>query len=108
MGVMLNTNTVSIDELRSNLAEIINRVTYANDQVVVKKHNRDVAMIISLDEYEKIMDPSKRLSKNQWRKHVKKLDNIRSKIPLSDPDELDRIIDEEVEAVRAEKRVKGE
>lgn len=67
---MLNTNTVSIDELRSNLSDIVNRVTYAKDRIVVKKHNRDVALIISLDEYEKLVD---------------------------------KMIDEEVIAVRAEK-----
>lgn len=105
---MLNTNTVSIDELRSNLADIVNRVTYAQDRVVVKKHNREVALIISLDEYEKIMNPTKRLSRSQWDEHAKKLDSIRNKIPAYDPDELDRIIDEEVEAVRAKKRAKGE
>ncbi len=105
---MLNTNTVSIDELRSNLADIVNRVTYAKERVVVKKHNRDVALIISLDEYEKIMDPTKRLSKDEWDKHAKRLDSIRSKIPPYDPDELDRVIDEEIEAYRAEKRASSE
>lgn len=105
---MLNTNTVSIDELRSNLADIVNRVTYAKERIVVKKHNRDVAMIISLDEYEKIIDPIKRSSKNEWKKHAARLDRIRSKIPAYDPDELDRLIDEEIEAYRAEKRAKGE
>ena len=105
---MLNTNTVSIDELRSNLADIVSRVAYAQDTVIVKKHNRDVAMIISLEEYEKLMDPTKRLSKFQWAEHVKKLDSIRSKISPQDSDELDKIINEEVEAVRAEKRAKGE
>lgn len=53
---MLNTQTVSIDELRSNLADIVNRVTYANDRIVVKKHNREAAIIISLDEYEQLVD----------------------------------------------------
>lgn len=53
---MINTNTVSIDELRSNLADIVNRVTYANDRVVVKKYNRNAAILISIDEYEKLID----------------------------------------------------
>ena len=105
---MLNTNTVSIDELRSNLADIVNRVTYAKDRVVVKKHNRDVAMIISLDEYEKLMDPTKRLSESQWQESWKRLDAIRAKMPKVDPEELDREIDKAVEEVRVEKRAKGE
>ena len=105
---MLNTNTVSIDELRSNLADIVNRVTYAKDRVIVKKYNRDSVIIISLDEYEKLMDPTKRLSKVEWGKHVKRLNSVRSKIPSHDPEELNRVIDEEVEAVRVEKRAKSE
>lgn len=68
---MLNSNTVSIDELRSNLADIVNRVTYAKDRIVVRKYNRDAAIIISLDEYEKLVD---------------------------------KMIDEEVAAVRTEKK----
>ncbi len=105
---MLNTNTVSIDELRSNLADIVNRVTYAKERVVIKKHNREMALIISLDDYEKIMDPTKRLSKDAWNRHAKRLDSIRGKISPNDPDELDRVIDEEIEAYRAEKRANSE
>src|SRR3989344_8302034 len=99
---MVNSNTVSIDELRSNLADIINRVTYANGRVVVKKYNRDAAIIISLDEYEKLMDPTKRLSEKQWADSFRKLDEFRAKIPKMDPQEMDKIIDEAVEEVRAE------
>lgn len=105
---MLTNNPVSIDELRSNLSDIINRVTYAKDRVVVKKHNRDVAMIISLDEYEKIIDPTKRLSESQWQEKFKRLDALRAKMPKVDPGELDREIDKAVKEVRAEKRAKGE
>lgn len=105
---MLNTNLVSIDELRSNLADIVNRVTYANDRIVVKKYNRDAAIIISLDEYEKLMDPTKRLSESQWQESFKRLDEIQAKMPKVDPDELDREIDKAVEEVRAEKRAKSE
>ncbi len=105
---MLNNNPVSIDELRTNLADIINRVTYANDRVLVKKHNRNVAMIVSLDEYEKIMDPTKRLSQKQWNESVRRLDEFRASIPEMEPKEMERIIDEEIKAYRAEKRAKGE
>lgn len=104
---MLDSNVVSIDELRSNLAEIVNRVTYANEKVIVKKHNRDVAMIISLDEYEMLLDPAKRLSEREWKESFERLDKIRAKIPKMDPEKLDKIIDEAVAEVRAEKKAKG-
>ncbi len=105
---MLNSTAVSIDELRSNLADIVNRVTYAKDRVIVKKHNRDVALIISLDEYEKLMDPTKRLSESEWKQSFKRIDEIRAKIPPTDPREMDKIIDEAVAEVRAEKKASSE
>lgn len=105
---MLNSHAVSIDELRSNLADIVNRVSYANDKVVVKKHNREVALIISLDEYEKLMDPTRRLSKKEWQESVKKLDQFRAKIPKVDPQEMEQAIDEAVREVRSEKKARHE
>lgn len=105
---MLQSNPVSIDELRTNLADIINRVTYANDKVVVKKYNRDAAIIISLDEYEKLMDPTKRLSEKEWADSVKKLDEFRAKIPKVDPQKMEKAIDETIREVRTEKRTKSE
>ncbi len=105
---MLNNNTVSIDELRSNLADIVNRVTYAKDRIVVRKYNRDAVIIISLDEYEKLMDPTKRLSEPQWQAKFRKLDAIRAKIPKADPEEVDKAIDEAVREVRADKKAINE
>lgn len=71
---MLNTNSVSIDELRSNLADIVNRVTYANDRIVVKKYNRDVAVIISLDEYEEVT--AVRAGKKKALKNIQSTKNL--------------------------------
>lgn len=105
---MINTNAVSIDELRSNLADIVNRVTYAKDRVIVRKYNRDAAIIISLDEYEKLMDPTKRLSDAQWKESFKVIDEIRAKMSKVDPQKLEKIIDETVKEVRADKKTSSE
>ncbi len=101
---MLNTNTVSIDELRSNLADIISRVTYGQDRIVVKKYNRKAAILISVDEYEKLLDPRKRFSsKEDWDKLFKLTDSVRNRMPIKDQKKLEKIINEEVVAVRYEK-----
>lgn len=105
---MLNTSTVSIDELRSNLADIVNRVTYAKDRIVVKKYNRDAAILISVDEYEKLKDPRKRFSsKEDWDKLFKLTDNVRNRMSRKDQKNLEKIINEEVKAVRAQKQQKA-
>lgn len=58
---MLN-NSVSIDEFRSNLAELIGRVMYGSNIIIIKKYNREAAVVLSVEEYEKLLDPTKRLS----------------------------------------------
>lgn len=101
---MLNTNTVSIDEFRSNLADIISRVTYGRDRIVVKKYNRKAAILISVDEYEKLLDPRKRFSsKEDWDKLFKLTDSVRNRMPIKNQKKLEKIINEEVGAVRAQK-----
>ena len=94
--------TVSIEEFRVNLADLVGRVMYGKDKVVIKKYNRDAAILLNVDDYEKLLDPTKRLSKSQWGEAVQKLDSIRADIPESDPDEVQRKIDQAIQEVRSE------
>ena len=100
---MIN-NYVSIDEFRSNLAELIGRVMYGKDKVIIKKYKREAAILLSLDEYEKLLDPTKRLTKFQWNKAVQRLDRIRNKIPSVDQGILEKEINQAVKEVRSEKK----
>lgn len=61
---------------------------YRNDRVIIKKYNRDAAVLLSVEDYEKLLDPTKRLSKSQWDESVQKLESIRADIPETDPEEI--------------------
>lgn len=41
---------VSVAQARKDLAEIINRASYAHERTVITKHDTDVAAVISIDE----------------------------------------------------------
>lgn len=101
-GIM--NSTVSIDEFRTNLADLMGRVMYGKDRVVIKKYNRDAAILLSLEEYEKLIDPTKRFTKKEWNKKFKVLDKIRDRILKQDQKLLEREITETVKEVRAEKK----
>ncbi|KKR91787.1 MAG: hypothetical protein A3C27_01550 [Candidatus Levybacteria bacterium RIFCSPHIGHO2_02_FULL_39_36] len=103
---MINTSA-SIDELRTNLAEFIGRVMYGKDRVIIKKYNRDAAVLLSIEDYEKLLDPTKRLKKAQWDQTVRKLDEIRNIIPRGNQAELSQNIEKAVREVRAGKRNKS-
>lgn len=39
---------------RDSLAEILNRVAYAGDRVILQRHGKDVAAVVSLEDLERL------------------------------------------------------
>lgn len=96
--------SVSIEEFRSRLADMIGRVMYGREAVVITKYKRKAAVLISVAEYERLLDPTKRLTKQQWQTHARKLQTARRSVQETDPDELDALIEKAVTEVRNSKR----
>ena len=96
-------NVVSIDEFRTNLAELIGKVMYAKDQVIIKKYNREAAILLSLEEYERLIDPTKRLSQARWKEKFKTIDRIRESMPEIDQKLIEKEVAKAVKEVRAQK-----
>ncbi|OGH38540.1 hypothetical protein A3F59_02020 [Candidatus Roizmanbacteria bacterium RIFCSPHIGHO2_12_FULL_38_13] len=97
-------NSVSIEEFRVNLADLVGRVMYGKDRVVIKKYNRNAAILLSVEDYEKLLDPTKRLTKSQWDKAVQNLDAIRADIPKAHPEEIQKEVNQTILEVRDEKK----
>jgi len=99
---------VSLDEFRKNLSDIVARVMYGNQTVRVKKHNRSGIVVMSEREYEYLKDPRKRFSsKKEWDKLFVLTDKVRARMSQKDQQDLEKIIDEEVKAVRSQKAAKA-
>jgi len=41
---------INVGELRSRLSDMINRVAFGNDRVILQRRGRDVAAVVSLDD----------------------------------------------------------
>ena len=96
---------VSLDEFRKNLSDIVGRVMYGNQTVLVQKHNRTGIVVISEKEYESLRDPRKRFSsKKDWDKLFILTDRVRDRMSKEDQKQLETIIDEEVKVVQAKKQ----
>lgn len=95
---------VSLDEFRKNLADIVAKVMYGDQTVLVQKHNKAGVVVISEKEYESLKDPRNRFtSKADWDKFFVLTDKIRKRIRQKDQKELDKIIDEEVQSIREQR-----
>lgn len=99
---------VSLDEFRKNLSDIVGKVMYGNQTVLVQKHNRTGVVVISEKEYESLRDPRKRFtSQEDWDKLFVLTDKVRDAMSENDQKELEKTIDEEIKAVRAQKATKA-
>lgn len=97
---------VSIAELRTNLADVVGRLMYGQDAIVVTKNKKTAAVILSPAEYERMLDPIKRLSKAEKAEAVRQIERVRKKIKPIDPDVLEKAVNQAVAEVRAEKHRK--
>ncbi len=94
--------TVSLEEFRKNLSDIVSRVMYGNQTILVQKHSKSGIVVMSEQEYENLRDPRKRFTTEaEWNSFFNLVQKIRSKMSEGDEKELDRIIAEEIAAARA-------
>ena len=93
---MLSSNPVSVDEFRTKLSEYIGRVLYGRDRIVIKKYNREAAVLLSIEEYERLIDLSKRFTRGEWEEKFMKLDKIRDKISRNNQKKLEKELPQNV------------
>jgi prevent-host-death family protein len=97
---------VSADDLRTHLANYIGQVMYADRVVLVKKHNRDAAIILSPRMFDRIVK-SGSATREDRAAALKRLDAILSKVPTNlAPEETQAAVNQAVKEVRAQKRKK--
>ncbi len=97
--------TVTLDEFRKNLSDIVGKVMYGNQTILVQKHNRTGVVVISEKEYESLIDPRKRFtSQEDWDKLFVLTDKVRDRMSLGEQEELEKVVQEETRAVRVQKQ----
>lgn len=96
---------VSLDEFRKNLSDIVGKVMYGNQTVLVQKHNRPGVVVLSEKEYESLKDPRKRFSSEEdWDKLFVLTDKVRQRMSVKDQENLEKVVREEIKASRQYKK----
>jgi prevent-host-death family protein len=94
---------VSLEEFRRNLSDIVSRVMYGDQTVLVQKHSKGSVVVMSEKEYESLRDPRKRFtSQTEWDTFFQIIQKVRARMTRDDETQLDKILDEEIKAVRVE------
>lgn len=103
----MNLQTVSLKDIRAQLSELIARVVYGGQDVIITRFGKPVATLISYEEYDRMMNPRKRFSKKEWEKGFKLMDKARTNTKKCPKNEVERMINKAVAEVREERRASG-
>ncbi|MBU3978820.1 type II toxin-antitoxin system Phd/YefM family antitoxin [Patescibacteria group bacterium] len=97
--------TLPLKNVRAQLSDLISRVAYGNQKVVITKFGKPVAALVTFEDYEKIMNPAKRYTKKEWEKGFSLMDKARANAKKFPQREVEQAIDQTVSKVRQTKRV---
>ncbi|MEK7400186.1 MAG: type II toxin-antitoxin system Phd/YefM family antitoxin [Candidatus Poribacteria bacterium] len=85
--------TIDAIEIKETLDQILNEVFYKDNQIVIERAGKAIAVVISPSEYEAY--------KKQRKKDMSIFDEIRKLNKGTDPEELEKDIQEAIQAVRS-------
>jgi prevent-host-death family protein len=89
---MIMLKTVNTQEVKETLEKILDEVFYNDNQIMIEKSGKTVAVVISPSEYEAY--------RKRRKKDMSIFDEIRKLNKGNDPEELERDIQEAIKAVR--------
>ena len=99
------SQTLPLKKVREELSELVARVAYGEQKVVITRFGKPVAALVTYHDYERIMNPFKRFSKEEWEKGFALMDKMRKNSRKYPPEKVEDAIEKAVKEVRQHKRV---
>lgn len=101
------SQTVTLKEVREQLSELVARVAYGDQKVVITKFGKPLAALVNYEDYEKLMNPASRFTDEEWEKGFELITKIQDTPKDMSDEEADKLIEKEIKAVREAKNAKS-
>jgi prevent-host-death family protein len=99
------STTVTLKQIREHLSELVSRVAFGDQNVVITRFGKPVAALITYQEYEQLMNPRKRFAQEDWEKGFALIDKVRNRTKKHAVKHVEDAIDAAVADIRQKKRV---
>lgn len=99
------SQTLPLKNVREQLSDLVSKVAYGDQKVVITKFGKPVAALVTFNDYKKIMDPAKRYTKEEWDKGFSLMDKARANTKKYPQNEVKQAINQAVREVRRSKSV---
>jgi len=101
------SQTATLKEVREQLSELVARVAYGNQKVVITKFGKPLAAIVNYETYEKLMNPASSFTNEEWEKGFEFITKIQDTPKDNSNEEADKIIEKEIRTVRESRHAKS-
>jgi len=92
---------IAIGQVRRDISELVNRVAYGGERVILTSRGRPKAALVSLDDLEQLRNRTKRQRQTAWQEWKKKSQRL-NQIILAETDGVPPDIDRALAATRAD------
>ena len=93
---------IAIGQVRRDISELVNRVAYGGERVILTSRGRPKAVLVSLDDLEKLRDREKGQRQSAWQEWKKESARL-NQIILAETKGVPPDIDQLLEAARADR-----
>ena len=99
--------TVTLKEIRSQLSELVAKVAYGDQKVIITRFGKPLVALVNYDDYEKLMNPASRYTDREWQKGFDFITKARKTGKNVSNNEVQKIIEKEISVVRRSKNAAG-
>ena len=92
---------IAIGQVRRDISELVNRVAYGGERVILTSRGRPKAALVSLDDLEQLRNRAKRQRQTAWQEWKKESERL-NQIILAETKGVLPDIDRALEATRAD------
>ncbi|MFO7635485.1 MAG: type II toxin-antitoxin system Phd/YefM family antitoxin [Caldilinea sp.] len=72
--------TVSIGEVKRDISELVNRVAYGGERIVLTSRGKPKAVLVSVGDYERLQAKEDQRGLERWEEWLRKAEQLRAEI----------------------------
>lgn len=100
------TQTMPLKIVREQLSELVSKVAYGDQKVVITKFGKPIVALVTYDDYERMINPRKRFStEEEWGNGFALMDKMRTNTKKFSQKKVKVAISKALKEVRQQKRV---
>jgi prevent-host-death family protein len=76
----MSDKAVSIGEVKRDISELVNRVAYGHERIVLTSRGKPKAVLVSLEDYQRLQEQEQVTDRQQWADWLRRADELSRQI----------------------------